>query len=57
MRDYLAPVNAAQIQIELGAIYPTPSGARGVHCECAAPDRGWRTLQASAFLVSNGKQR
>jgi hypothetical protein len=31
VRQYLGPVKAAQVQTELGPIYLTPDGTRGVH--------------------------
>jgi len=51
MRDFLGPVNAAQVQTELGLIYVLPSGRMGiqVHLRDGVP---W---QASADLSSNGE--
>jgi hypothetical protein len=55
MRDHLGPVKPAQVQTELGPIYLTPSGTRGVHVNAPHLTVDSMSLQASAFLVSNGQ--
>jgi hypothetical protein len=55
MRQYLGPVKAAQVETELGPIYLTPNGTRGVHVNAPHLTVDSVPLQASAFLNSNGQ--
>jgi hypothetical protein len=55
MRQYLGPVRAAQVQTELGPIFLTPNGTRGVHVNAPHLTVDGVPLQASAFLSGNGQ--
>jgi hypothetical protein len=55
MRDQLVPLNAVRVETELGAIYLTPTGTRGVRVNAPHLTLDGVSLQASAFLVSDGQ--
>jgi hypothetical protein len=55
MRDFLGPVQAAQVQTELGAIYLTPGGKAGVQVKAPHLTVDGMPLQAEAVLVSDGQ--
>jgi hypothetical protein len=55
MRQYLGPVKAARVETELGPIYLTPNGTRGVHVNAPHLTVDGAPLQAFAFLNSNGQ--
>ena len=53
MRDFLGPVNAAQLQTELGLIYVLPSGRMGIQVHAPHLTVDGVPLQASADRSSN----
>jgi hypothetical protein len=53
MRDFLGPVDAVQVQTELGPIYLLPGGKAGVQVNAPHLTVDGMPLQASAFLVSD----
>jgi hypothetical protein len=55
MRDFLGPVNAAQVQTELGLIYVLPSGRMGIQVHAPPLTVDGVPLEASADLSSNGE--
>ena|SRR5215469_4530840 len=55
MRDFLGPVNAAQVQTELGTIYVVPGGRMGIEVHAPHLTADGVPLQASAYLSSNGE--
>jgi hypothetical protein len=55
MRDFLGPVNAAQVQTELGLIYVVPGGTKGAQVHAPHLTVDGVPLQASAYLTSDGE--
>jgi hypothetical protein len=55
MRDFLGPVNAAQVQTELGTIYVISGGRMGIEVHAPHLTVDGVPLQASAYLSSNGE--
>ena len=55
MREFLDPVNAAQIQTALGPIYVVPAGRMGIQVHAPHLTVDGVPLQASADLSSNGE--
>jgi hypothetical protein len=55
MREFLYPVNAAQIQTALGPIYVVPGGRMGIQVHAPHLSVDAVPLQASADLSSNGE--
>ena len=55
MREFLGPVNAAQVQTELGSTYLAPGGKGGVQMNAPHLTVDGMPLQASAVLVSDGQ--
>jgi hypothetical protein len=55
MRDQLVPLNAVLVETELGAIYLTPRGTRGIRVNAPHLTMNGVPLQPSAFLVSGGQ--
>jgi hypothetical protein len=55
MREFLGPVNAAQVQTVLGPIYVVPGGRMGIQVHAPHLTVDGVPLQASADLSSNGE--
>ena len=55
MRDFLDPVNAAQVQTELGPIHLVPGGKNGLQVNAPHLTVDGMLLEASAVLVSDGQ--
>jgi hypothetical protein len=55
MRGFLGPVNAVQVQTELGPIYVVPGGRMGIEVHAPHLTVEGIPLQASAYLSSNGE--
>ena len=55
MREFLTPVNAVQVQTELGLIYVVPGGRMVVQVSAPHLTDDGIPLQASAYLSSNGE--
>jgi hypothetical protein len=55
MRDFLGPVNAVQVQTELGLIYVLPVGTKGAQVHAPHLTVDGTPLQASGFLNSDGQ--
>lgn len=55
MREVLGPVNAAQVQTELGLIYLVPGGRMAIQVHAPHLTVDGVPLQSSAYLSSNGQ--